>query len=1022
MRGKIALFTLAVLLSLSFISISSIAAQENELLQVSWNTRTDYNSMDRVYNQSAIAFGPSPTITVSFLNGTEIPNDGSGVIPLETPVNISAIIPANVLVGDRIKFIGVYISSSKMYIHLTYDKNGGFSVSSGEYGGASIELFNLNENDSALISTKNGTVVSFIGEFTASLIASTFYFSISVVDVNGGTYSPGYSKWFSGEFYQIYVIGEIVYVTLNVTKPDGTPLQNIITRGEEVWLHVTAGRDLASVQVRISTGRWPTVNNSMWPEYIFFIYNSSGVWIEEGYCGYGASVIPVFYGNHTYFTPAGNDTSNKRDIIFKGTFTSEFNQTSQCDILIYATAEGNAYATTPPDFDKHLYVEKGVITTNYIDSTSGKPVYGVNQGSEFNITVSIKLPQDILDTVKGFQIKLNCFRDDKLHQTYNISEIRFRYFLWNDSYYSYGTYTVRLYNWTEIEYSEYYDVVEDIEWAVASDYNIIIVYFRLSLSDSNRDGTYCSNIDLYNTTDFSQQIGVFKEYKPDSALVIGEDRTRRIGIWSFEVAPDGALDLDGDLKTTSDRYYIRSVYSTTDVWGYNWTYMELSINWVRNNITLTNIKINAGLMKTFNEYNWSNNFYWYHTDWTPVNLTELMRINYTIYSKWGYEPIKWFTHNITINDYLGKYWWLSQNRWEYSWFFLSVSENYIYQTPELSDNIAFKADYAGLLLFNDSDGDGVPRLGYSQGSLDIGEVTHYFIIENVDELSFIRPFNETSPLGSSNVSINTPITFTVTLRGVSGTLYPSNIGNLLYSPYAFYHNPFLTIDETDFEKTLESASIDEMSFTGHFQITPSSQENQPETATLKIDQYIGNWSLTHFNNSVLSSRSLAICYNAHLSTSSMQTMFKAGESPVAPNDNTTANDFKFESENAKLAEIKMGGLNYTWGRNGQVYNASSSTTPLYAFKSMYTTETNDTLTSFEITDSMYFLTTAFKNWGGYSIDNDPSFSIFPFFEGEEGGGLIEEIGQSTFIIVISVVTIAVISIALFLLRRHRRLI
>ncbi|MEM2109887.1 MAG: hypothetical protein QW327_05330, partial [Candidatus Odinarchaeota archaeon] len=387
----------------------------------------------------------------------------------------------------------------------------------------------------------------------------------------------------------------------------------------------------------------------------------------------------------------------------------------------------------------------------------------------------------------------------------------------------------------------------------------------------------------------------------------------------------------------------------------------------------------------------------------------------------GYELLKFATSNVTLADFIGSWWWLDDNKWEYSWFYFTVDENYLYQTSSITDTVQFKADYSALLLFNDTDGDGVPRVGYQSNTLDSGEVTHYFLIDSVEEIVFQRPFNSTQQAGSQNITLDTPVDFEVFLNNVTGSLYPVKLASdVLYSPYTFYHNPNLTLDTMDFEKSVESSTITQIKFAGHFQVTTS--EDNSTSASLKVDQYIGDWSLKHFNNSVLLNRSLAISYNTYLTTTTAQTKFNAGETPLDDsNTNSTASDeFSFTTQQAKLAEIRMGGLNYTWGKNNISYSAPASTTPLYTFESMYTTPTGDSLTSFEIQSSMFFLTTGFKNWDGYSIYNDPQFSIFPVLEEGGQGDLLGS--EMTVLIIASVIVIAVLSIALFLIRRNRKII
>ncbi len=994
-----------------------------------------------------------PWVEVYSLDGVEIERN-AGVIPLNEPVNITLVIPKLGLGAAGIGYASIRLESWNEFESITsmvtvsYDAAGeGFSASSYAYrhppGGGYEELspfFELNATASTISATDDSYLISFIGLFNSSTTAGKYRVSWQVYDSNNISYNTG--LWSSDEIY--YYIGDSTEIHFRVGLPDGSLLdENVICFNDEVWLHVYSDQaDLELVELRIPVGRSVNVTvNGHWelyPIYIYMIYNSSGVYFKEGYEYWvnepnHSYLNRVFFDNNSYFTPLGNDTSDLQHIIFKGVFTENLTA-GKYDVLLKIKPVGNVAVLLSPDLDSHIYIGGIKSTVSFTYYWDDRPLWGIRQGEELYLLFSFSGPTDYINNITAFSLTFHSYAvKDKIHETLNTSTIYFTYSWENGSCDWLGVYKVYDYDWNLIE-QRYYDPFEDVE--LDYDYyntmgNVSFAYtgFYMIFSQDTLSAKYYFELSVYNESNPEYSSlnvlsfwGVGVDYKPSASFIIGATLYSNPGesLYPFKFDSQGALDLDGDLNTQDDRYYVLGNYYSLDNWTYNGEGISVLINWFRGNVSLSNILFKVGLLKFNNTYDWANNYYWYHTDWTPVDSWELNYINNTINNLFGYELLKFAVRNMTLDDLIAKgWWWISGNTWQYSWFFFTVDESYLYQTPSITETAQFKADYSALLLFNDTDGDGIPRIGYSANRIDPGEITHYFLIDDVSEIVFQRPFNSSEPSGSMNVSISTPIDFEVFLNNVTGKLYPVKIADkYIYSPYMFYHLPDVNVTLTDFDKTVESASIDQLSFAGHFRV--STGENIESSATLKIDQYIGNWNLTHFDNSVLTNRSLAISYNTLLTTTTIESRFNAENGTVPdPNTNSTASDtYYFGTSDIKLAEIRMGGLNYTWGKDNQVYNAPASTTPLYTFQLMYTTPAEDSLTSFTIQQSMFFLTTGFKHWDGYSINNDPVFSIFPVLEGGEGGEAV--LFQWTMIIV-SVAVIALISAALFLLKRRRSL-
>jgi hypothetical protein len=195
-----------------------------------------------------------------------------------------------------------------------------------------------------------------------------------------------------------------------------------------------------------------------------------------------------------------------------------------------------------------------------------------------------------------------------------------------------------------------------------------------------------------------------------------------------------------------------------------------------------------------------------------------------------------------------------------------------------------------------------------------------------------------------------------------------------------------------------TASIDQLAFTVHFAGNQTT-DSQYNTASMKIDQRIGNWNLPPdvvdgreqnssgimvplMGNDVLANRSLAINYYVTASTSIGWNVKDSGGSNVNNNGVTQSSQFDVASQlaNITFASIKLGS-NYDWGKpttptdDMRTFNVTSQTTSIQNFQSSYQSDAGKSSTGFDISSSMYFLTQGFPRWDGYSIYNDPEVSI-----------------------------------------------
>ncbi len=526
-------------------------------------------------------------------------------------------------------------------------------------------------------------------------------------------------------------------------------------------------------------------------------------------------------------------------------------------------------------------------------------------------------------------------------------------------------------------------------------------------------------------------------------------------IWA--VTDEGALDLDGDTETTDDQYYVKQHFNWHDErsWIHDFLWVELIFDPSPHLGELSEVFFSGNWMGLFTEtctYTWNETFYWYHaSDMSSVSAVEMAEIKDLLWTNetemipaQGYNCIAWMSSNRSWEQLQDDWWWLEDNTWEWSWFGFGTQQDFMLATDSNSTTWAnFRSEFAGLLLFTDNTtygGNGVPDFTVTDGFVDSDEVTHFFLIDSIGSVEFTLPFDSTSYTGSVTVPANTSIEYGVRIYDVNGTLYPvqSQFGSGVKGCWDYYGSPdgLLGLNATMFDYTLSTANIDEMAFNVHYDMllanTPENPDPNNNLIQIKVDQYIGDWTLHHFDNSVLEGRSLAISYFGQLSTFSY-TEFTIDDTPVSgSNDETEIGDvYMFGAEGRTFAEVAMGGQEYVWGFDGGTYNSTAASVPMGAFSAMYQSDTSGSVSQWEMESTFFFMLSAFPNWGGYSIDNDPSFGIYTTAldmvisggdDGDPGDGFLppEILIPSIFVLYAVVVAIAIILVLVVVMNARNR--
>jgi len=224
------------------------------------------------------------------------------------------------------------------------------------------------------------------------------------------------------------------------------------------------------------------------------------------------------------------------------------------------------------------------------------------------------------------------------------------------------------------------------------------------------------------------------------------------GLWGyrkFKIDPEtGALDLDGDLSTTNDQFYVKRVYNCENSFTETRNGLDVHLEYDPNPmIPEDELMLNAWMGVATNTYRntWNETYFWYYTNMTPVSEETMRFINETIWNlerntpNPGYWDLSRMTKNMTWEDYLAKAkregWdWIDEEvSWTWLWF--GFEQSYWASTEEengtfQSYHVNLRYEYSGMFLYKDTDKDSM---------MSEGEETHYFMPDAVKNVTFITP-------------------------------------------------------------------------------------------------------------------------------------------------------------------------------------------------------------------------------------------------------------------------------------------
>jgi len=496
-------------------------------------------------------------------------------------------------------------------------------------------------------------------------------------------------------------------------------------------------------------------------------------------------------------------------------------------------------------------------------------------------------------------------------------------------------------------------------------------------------------------------------------LVVGSPKYSMWGKPLFTVTPTGALDLDGDLSTTDDQFYVKEIYSYYEQWNETRDMLYVSILWEPNtSIPNDELELIAwmGKIKHSWKFRWNETYIWYYaSNMSTVSQETLNNIRSTVWDEStnspvpGYWDIGWYVFNLTWEDIKAQAeergWdWLSSDVQEWTW--LSVGFEEIFFVDWLEDGearsarVSLRYEYSGMFLYKDEDGDGIMDMTYSEGLS--GEATHYFVPKVYGELNFTTPgarYGDNRLSGELTLPVNATIEFGVTVNGINGTFVPF-FGNY----WSWYDEMPIGRDYIGFDQKPTPAYVDNLMFALHFSgnSTPYFVEGLDVPlykATIKIDQHVGNWDVyAPGGRDLLLNRSLSVNWYVTAYTEASWSLRSEEGEEVSTDNIVESRNYELSLENFTFAEINMG-EDYTWEKNTtRPYEIYSQSVPMYAFEAAYVSEKTDrSISGWAISGTMYFLSVGFEMWDGFAVYEDPTATVHIGsalgIAGGEGGGM-----------------------------------
>ena len=585
----------------------------------------------------------------------------------------------------------------------------------------------------------------------------------------------------------------------------------------------------------------------------------------------------------------------------------------------------------------------------------------------------------------------------------NITEFEVTSWQWDgSSWYSYTNMVNNIwgewYDFIDMKNGTTFEVIPLSDTPQSYRYNFPSWQFVMGGTTYNVSGSSDMIYEAYQFEGYSQKLDFAKLpvsiINPQEKIVTGIPES---GMWDIDIwttnTETGAVDLDGNLATTDDQYFVKEMHSSTDYYNITQEYLDVMITWEPNSTRYNDefyLHSYTGMV-TFNwTTEWEDLYIWTKAS-TGETLTtaEFDAIKDLLFDDWGnskpgYWGISWMARNFTSDDLkqqaLEQGWdWVEGNSREWSWLWWQLDEHYGTEVSngtysELMDiNLAY--EYAGMFAWEDEDGDDF--MDVSSEALGEAEMSHYWMPVDVQSVSFVTPgegFGNYNATDTIYVGVNDTVDFGVTFTNVSGMVFP--FGE--YSYWDWYDGQYYGSDFASFDERPTKCMTDEFSLGVHF--NGHVNETGSNIAQVKFDITVGDWDIdTPGGTDVLEDVSLAVSFFSDLeitsSSGEASAFYLDDYGQILDNEEAyPSSNFTMTSGLTNVALMNLGGSPYTWSKNAsQPCSVDAQTIPLSAVSAIYTSGSGGTATSFSISSEQFYTLIGFRYWDGYELSVDPVF-------------------------------------------------
>ncbi len=477
--------------------------------------------------------------------------------------------------------------------------------------------------------------------------------------------------------------------------------------------------------------------------------------------------------------------------------------------------------------------------------------------------------------------------------------------------------------------------------------------------------------------------------KEQWSLIVGAPKWGMWGLQSWTTNPsNGAIDLDSNLQTTGDQFFVRSSFNSTDLYNITQEYMDVSILWEPNATIFGDefiIESNMGMQTVNWTSMWEDNYYWYNAETGElVSPAEWAMINATVFDDEGrpnpgYWDMAWMAENFTSADLKAiaeeEGWdWAVEDSQEWSWVWWEMYQHYgteiVNDTETEYVSVDVWYEYAGMFAWNDTDSNDVMDYNTPTDS----EATHYWLPREIGDINFTTP--DGSPSGDVNFTVNDSIPFGVTFTDVNGTVFP--FGD--YSYFDWFSGQYYGSNLATFDERPTSASTQEFSIGAIFSGNITNSGNN--VGEVKFNMTVGNWDVNApGGRNLLAGRSLGIAFYSHIAMRDdagqplvTQYLDDLGQ-PLGGNQTTSSSTYNISMGLGNVASMNLGGSPYTWAKvaSANYTVVDSQTVPFGAFQAAYTSQAGGSATSFTVIAAHFYTLINFKWWDGYAVTVDPVF-------------------------------------------------